>query len=282
MCKEWERPADSAAADELKGDACTERACACVDCTDTEQISPRDDETLEELGRGNLRILQKKRGFRFGTDSILLADFACGRGARRVGDFGTGSCILPLLMSDNAPRAAFDAWEIQPGIADMAARCVRLNGLESRICVRQGDARLAARDVGLGALDMVVCNPPYYRKGAGAASEDESMRIAKHGEPGLVGELVGAAGRVLRCGGKLCMVYPAEGAADLICMLRASDMEAKRLRFVHADAEHAPSLMLIEGMKGAKPGLRIMPPLLLRGADGAPSAEFRRIYRLDE
>ena len=90
-------------------------------------------------------------------------------------------------------------------------------------------------------------------------------------------------GRIfVRCGGKLCMVYPAEGTADLICMLRASDMEAKRLRFVHADAEHAPSLMLIEGMKGAKPGLRIMPPLLLRGADGAPSAEFRRIYRLDE
>ena len=81
------------------------------------------DETLEELGRGGLRIIQKRRGFRFGTDSILLADFACVRGAARVGDFGTGSAILPLLMSDNAPRATFDAWEIQPEIASLPSAC---------------------------------------------------------------------------------------------------------------------------------------------------------------
>ena len=75
------------------------------------------DETLEELGRGDMVILQKRKGFRFGTDSILLAHFAAVKGGVRVGDFGTGSCILPLLLSDDAPRARFDAWEIQPDIA---------------------------------------------------------------------------------------------------------------------------------------------------------------------
>lgn len=257
----------------VNADACPANAPAPAD------VLP--DETLEDLGRGGLRILQKKQGFRFGTDSILLADFANVRGAARVGDFGTGSGILPLLMSDNAPRAAFDAWEIQPEVADMAARCVRMNALEGRIRVRTGDARAAARDVGCGALDLVVCNPPYYRGGAGRPSRSESMRIAKHGEPGLVGELVAAGARVVRFGGRMCLVYPADGAAELICALCASGLEPKRLRFVHPRLSRPPSLMLIEGMRGARPGVRVLPPLALYGEDGAPTAELRRIYRLD-
>lgn len=239
------------------------------------------DETLEELGRGGMMILQKRQGFRFGTDSILLAHFAGVRGGARVGDFGTGSGILPLLMSDDAPRAQFDAWEIQPDIADMAARSVKMNGLEQRIRVHAGDARRAAQDVGHGALDMVVCNPPYYRSGAELPSESESLRIAKHGAPGLLDELMSAAAQVLRHGGKLCAVYPAGGAVDMVCTLRARGLEPKRLRFVHSRLDRPPQLLLVEAMRGARPGVRILAPLALSDLNGAPTAELRAIYRLD-
>ena len=110
------------------------------------------------------------------------------RGAARVGDFGTGSAILPLLMSDNAPRATFDAWEIQPEIADMAARCVAMNGLDARIHVRTGDARAAMRDVGHGTLDMVVCNPPYYRGGKPGLKVLPPLILAnENGSPAIIG-----------------------------------------------------------------------------------------------
>lgn len=239
------------------------------------------DETLEELGRGDMVILQKRKGFRFGTDSILLAHFAAVKGGVRVGDFGTGSCILPLLLSDDAPRARFDAWEIQPDIADMAARSVRMNGLEARIRVHAGDARKAADDVGHGVLDMVVCNPPYYRSGAELPSQSESLRIAKHGAEGLLDELMAAAAQVLRYGGKLCAVYPAGGAVDMVCTLRARGLEPKRLRFVHSRLDRPPQLVLVEAMRSARPGVRILAPLALSDADGAPTAELRAIYRLD-
>lgn len=245
------------------------------------EVDILEDETLEELGRGGMAILQKRRGFRFGTDSILLANFAGVRGGVRVGDFGTGSGILPLLLSDDAPRAQFDAWEIQPDIADMAARSVRMNGLEARIRVHAGDARRAADDVGVGALDMVVCNPPYYRVGAELPSESESLRIAKHGAPELMCELLAAAARVLRHGGKLCAVYPAGGAVELVCALRGCGLEPKRLRFVHSRLDRPPQLVLAEGMRGARPGVRILAPLALSGPDGAPTAELRAIYRMD-
>lgn len=241
-----------------------------------------DDETLEELGRGDLSIIQKRHGFRFGTDSILLADFAVVRGAARVGDFGTGSAILPLLMSDNAPRATFEAWEMQPGIADMATRCIAMNGLEARIHVHTGDARDAARDVGHGALDMVVCNPPYYRSGTGDVSQDETARIARHGSPELVGELIRAAAKVIRFGGRMCMVYPAEGLSDIICDMRSAALEPKKLRLVQARPGSVPSIALIEGLRGGKRGLNVMPPLILTDENGAPTQETRRIYRTDK
>lgn len=246
-----------------------------------ERACVRADETLEELGRGGMAILQKKRGFRFGTDSILLANFALARGARRVGDFGTGSCILPLLMSDDAPRAQFDAWEIQPDIADMAARSVRINGLEARIRVHAGDARRAADDVGRGALDLVVCNPPYYREGAELPPESEPLRIARYGAPGLLAELMESAARVLKYGGKLCAVYPAGGAVDMLCTLRACALEPKRIRFVHSRLDRPPKLLLVEAMLGARPGARILAPLELTDASGAPTSEVRAIYHMD-
>lgn len=239
-----------------------------------------EDETLEELGRGGLVILQKKAGFRFGTDSILLADFAHVNGAARVGDFGTGSAILPLLVSANAPRASFEAWEIQPSIADMALRTVRMNGLEARIHIHSGDARDAVRDVGSGALDAVVCNPPYYISGAAIPSESESLRISKHGTPRLLEELICAAAHVIKYGGRLFTVYPVDGMADMLCAMRSSGIEPKRMRLVHTRPTKPPILMLTEGMRGGKSGLRMSPPLVISDENGNSTPELKRIYHM--
>ena len=241
------------------------------------------DEQLEELRDGRLFILQKRGGFRFGTDSVLLADFVA-RGAENrpwhIGDFGTGSGVLPLLIGDTIPRARFTAWELQPDQADMAARSVRANGLDGRINVICGDARQAVRDVGSGALNAVVCNPPYYIEGAGAASPDAARRGARQCDSALLGEFIHAAGQVVRWGGALYIVYPAAFAVELICALRAGRFEPKRLRFVQANANSAPKIMLIEAAHGGHMGLSVMPPLLLSDADGSPSAEYREIYRI--
>ena len=157
-----------------------------------------------------------------------------------------------------------------------------MNGLDARIHVRTGDARAAMRDVGHGTLDMVVCNPPYYRGGTGDVSQDETARIARHGAPGLVEELIQAAGKVVRFGGRVCMVYPAEGLTDIICALRQSKLEPKRLRLVQARPGSVPSIMLIDSTRGGKPGLKVLPPLILANENGEPAQEARRIYRMDE
>ena len=108
----------------------------------------RPGERLDDLQRGGLRILQRPDGFRFGTDAVLLADFAGVKKGERVADMGTGTGVLPLLLSARAEGTTFDAFELQPQVADMAARSVAINGLERRIRVHQADCREAAGRIG--------------------------------------------------------------------------------------------------------------------------------------
>ena len=136
-------------------------------------------ERIDDLQRGGLRIIQREAGFRFGTDAVLLADFAMAKRGERVCDMGTGTGVLPLLIAARAEDTQIDAFEVQADVADMAARNVRLNGLESRIRVHHADCREAARVIGHEVCSLVVTNPPYTAAGAGLVSPDGGRAKAR-------------------------------------------------------------------------------------------------------
>ena len=117
-------------------------------------------ERIDDLMRNGLKLIQQEDGFRFGTDSVLLADFAIYGRMERVADLGTGSGILPILMADACPGARFDAIELDAAAANRARRSVEMNGLAGRIRVHCMDMRVAAQHLGYGAFGACVCNPP--------------------------------------------------------------------------------------------------------------------------
>lgn len=243
-----------------------------------EQAFVGPGERLCDLQRGGLRVLQRPDGFCFGTDTVLLADFAAVRRRERVCDMGTGTGVLPLLLAARAEEAVFDAFEIQPEMAAMAARSVALNGLEARIRVHAADCREAAEIIGYEVCDLVVTNPPYTRAGAGLRSPCEERAIARQDTRCPVGEWMSACARVLRNGGRLSCVFPAPRFLELCDAMRASRVEPKRVRFVVSRQTSAPKLVLTEGIKGGKPGLHVQPVLITHDADGKFTGEMRRIY----
>lgn len=238
----------------------------------------RPGERLDDLQRDGLRILQRADGFRFGTDAVLLADFAASRTAQRVADVGTGTGVLPLLLSARMPQARFDAIEIQADMADMAARSVRLNGLEERIRVHCIDCRDAARAIGHEVCDLAVTNPPYTAQGAGLVSPHAGKAVSRSDSDCALDAWIAACARLVRFGGRLCCVFPAPRFLQLCDAMRAARMEPKRVRFVAAKAQSAPKLVLTEGVKGGRPGLHIMPLLFTHDEDGGFTPEMRRIY----
>lgn len=239
-------------------------------------------ERVDDLQLNDLHIIQSENGFRFGMDAVLLSDFARVRPREHVADLGTGTGILPILMSAQRPDASFDAFEIQPQMADMASRSVRLNGLEDRVRIHAADMQSAAEVLGYGSTHLVTCNPPYGKQGSTLKNTAESVTIARHEEDTTIDSWVKAASAILRNMGRLCMVFPAQRMIELIDAYRRFRIEPKRIRLVYAKADRAPYLVLLEGMKNAKPGLLWMPPLIVYEPDGRETAEIDRIYHRAE
>ncbi len=130
-----------------------------------EKISLLEGERIDDLQCGGARIIQHPGLFRFGTDAVLLQNFANLPSRARAVDLGTGTGILPILLCTRQTQITFDAVEIQSACVDMARRSVQLNGLQERIAVHEMDLKDAPERLGREKYDAVLCNPPYGRRG---------------------------------------------------------------------------------------------------------------------
>ncbi len=235
-------------------------------------------ERVDDLQFCGLKIIQNPQMFCFGMDAVLLSDFAMARPGDRVADLGTGTGILPLLISGRAAHTVFDAFEIQPDMADMARRSVTLNSLESRITIHEKDLRQAADVLPRGQKDLVICNPPYGKAGSTLQNPVDALRIARHEGTCTLLEIVHVAKLLLKNGGRLAMVFPAQRMLELMDAMRQEKIEPKRLRLVYPKADKPPNLVLIDGVKDGKPQLHLLPPLIVYDASGNPTQELDRIY----
>lgn len=234
-------------------------------------------ERTDDLQLKGLRILQDSDLFCFGTDAVLLADFAKVNAGDTVVDLGTGGGILLLLMYGRQPGATFRGIEIQAGLARLAQRSIALNGLEAKMEALHGDMAQAAAHFG-GSNDVAIANPPYEKDGDGQARGAESHLIArKEVKIDLAGVCAAAAG-VLKGGGRFYMIHKASRLVDVMDEMRKSGIEPKLLRLVQPRADSEPRYALLCGVKGGKSHLRLMPALVLHDTDGNESEELRRIY----
>jgi tRNA1(Val) A37 N6-methylase TrmN6 len=168
--------------------------------------------------------------------------------------------------------------ELQAEAAALAEKAAGENGLTDRLVFRQGDIRDIRGLLPAGSFDLVVCNPPYYPPDSGAVARDAAIRAARSETDCTLADVCLAAAYLLRWGGSFCLVHKPERLTDLLCALREHGLEPKRLREVCKTAGAPPSLVLLEGRRGGRPGLTVEPPLLLQTADGAPTAELNAIY----
>ena len=235
-------------------------------------------ERLDDLQCQGLKIIQRRDAFRFGTDSVLLADFAAPRKRDMAVDLGCGTGAIALLMAGHQPNLRVDAVELQIEIADMAKRSVALNGLEARVRVHCLDMREAWQALGAGKFSLAVCNPPYGRSGAALESQNEAKRIARHEGDLTPADLAKSAAMLLKNGGRFCAVYPAPRAYELMRAMDGAGIAPKRVRTVHGVAGRAPKFVLLEGVKGGGEGLHWLTPLVLRNEDGTFTEEWHRIY----
>ncbi len=223
----------------------------------------KEGERIDDLQRSELRIIQDPERFCFGMDAVLLSGFAWAPAGSRVIDLGTGTGILPLLMSAKTKAAHFTGLEIQPGSADMAKRSVRMNGLEDRIEIVEGDIRDADKRFERGSFHVVVSNPPYIAPDRGLHNPSAPRAIARHEILCNFDDVARVASKLLVQGGKFYLVHRPERLVELFSTLRAHKLEPKRMRVVYPYVDSAPSMILIESVLGGRQEMKIEKPLLI-------------------
>ena len=214
---------------------------------------------------------------RFGTDAILLADFAAPKKADAACDLGTGCGIIPLLWCRTDAPSAVTAMDIQPEAVRLLTRSVALNGLEDRVRPVLADLR-DKRPQENGSYSLVTMNPPYKTVTGGVPSPSEPRRIARHEVFCTVYDAAECAARLLKNGGRFCLCHRPERLCDALDAMRRNGIEPKRLRVVCQRVGRAPVLVLIEGKKGARPGMTVEVPFYIEDAVGRISPEMEEIY----
>lgn len=241
-------------------------------------IELKDGERLDDLQCNGLRIIQNEKLFCFGMDAVLLTGFTRVKEGERVLDLGTGTGIIPLLLSAKTKGEHFTGLEISNSSVDMARRSVRLNGLEQRIEIIQGDIKEAGELFAPASFDVVTSNPPYMIGQHGLINSDLEKAAARHEILCTLEDVVRAAARLVRSGGRFCLVHRPFRLAEIIRVLSGYRLEPKRMRLVYPYADREPNMVLIESVRGGNPRMTVEKPLIVYEKAGVYTSEIKELY----
>ena len=242
------------------------------------KVEIKDYERVDDLHRNGYMLIQDPKRFCFGVDAVLLSGFATAKKGDKVLDLGTGTGVIPILMSAKTKAEHFSALEIQPESAEMAKRSVMLNDLQDRIDIIEGDIKKAAEIFKPSSFDVITTNPPYMNFEGGIKNSYDPKTIARHEVLCSLDDVAFAAQRLLKFGGKFFMVHRPHRLTDIMCVLREHKLEPKRIRFVQPYADREPNMVLVEAVRSGRPMIKVMPTLVIYNSDGTYTQETLDIY----
>ena len=243
------------------------------------KIKLNENEKIEDLQFKNLKIIQNKKGFRFGIDSILLSDFAKEiKPNTKVLDLGTGTGIIATLLCEKTNLKEIIGVEIQKEVYEMAQKSIILNQLENKFKIVNEDILNLNKIFEKNMFDAIVTNPPYKKKDTGIKNEEEKKIISRHETTANLEDFIKISKDLLRDKGEFYMVHRTDRLVDILSIMRSYKIEPKIMRFVYSNKNSEPKLALIKGVKNAKPFLKVEKNLYIYNTDGKYTEELLKIY----
>lgn len=237
------------------------------------------NEVIEDLEFNNLKIIQNKKGFCFGIDSILLSDFA--KNIKKnsiVLDLGTGTGIISILLCEKSKLKKITGIEIQKDVYEMAKKSIKLNKLENKLEIINENILNLNNLFEKNSIDVIVTNPPYKKKNTGIINENEKKLISRHEITADLEDFIKIAKDLLKDKGEFYMVHRPERLVDILSLMRKYKIEPKILRLVYSNKNKEPKLILIKGIKNAKQFLKLESNLYIYDENGEYTEEIKKIY----
>lgn len=242
-------------------------------------INLEENERIDDLEINGLKIVQNEKWFCFGVDAVLLSDFAkkMKKGAKLL-DLGTGTAIIPILLSAKTDFEKAVGVEVQEELCKMARKSVMLNGLENKIEILCKNIKELNENFEKNTFDVIVTNPPYKKERSGIINENIQKVISRHEIEANLEDFIKISFDLLKDKGEFYMVHHPERLTDILFYMRKYKIEPKNLKFVFSRQNKIPKLVLIKGVKNAKDFLNVEPNLYIYDDNGNYTDEFLKIY----
>lgn len=240
-----------------------------------------EDELIDDLQLNGLNLIQKKDGFKFGVDAVLLSDFANVKNKHRVIDLCTGTGIIPFLIYGKYEPKEIYGLEIQEDMVHMAKRSTVLNSLEEKVFFLHGDLKNINELKKLKKFDVVTVNPPYKLNNSGIINPLDKLAIARHEILCNLEDVISASRILLNDNGRIFIVHRPERLADIFTLMRKYRIEPKRVKMVHPKIGKAPNIVLVEGQRDGGAYLKWEAPLYVYDENGNYTKEIDSIYGRD-
>ena len=230
------------------------------------------------LGYKNRKIFQDTDCFSFSLDSIMLANFVTIRlKDKKIVDLGCGNGVIPLIMSLRCDKKIIGV-ELQSKLADMAKRSVEYNNLNDFIEIINCNMKDYVSDETFESFDLITCNPPYFKVNDKNYFNDNIEKvIARHEVEITLSELMVIVKKLLKNNGNFAIVHRTDRLMEILSEFRKNNIEPKRVRFVHEKSNKESTLVLVEGQKNGKVGLKVENPFILYNEDGSETEEYKRL-----
>lgn len=233
------------------------------------------------LGYSNLKIVQNDDWFKFSLDSVLLSNFTTiNLRCTSIIDLCTGNTPIPLILSTRTNKKIIGV-ELQKEIYELALKSVCINNLSKQISIINEDVRNLDKVYGMDKFDLVICNPPYFKvRNSSITNFNDIKAIARHEISLNLDDIFLISSKILKIGGIISMVHRPERFIEIITCMKKYGIEPKRVKFVYPKNDREANILLIEGIKGGKVGLKIESPLYIYDDDNNYTQELKNYINL--
>lgn len=224
-------------------------------------------------------IYQNDDFFAFSLDSVLLANFVTIKlSDKNIIDFCSGNAPIPMLMSFRTKARIFGV-ELQKDIYDLGMESILENKMDNQICLINDDVKNINKFIDAESMDIVTCNPPYFKYQDDSLVNDNDIKtIARHEVKLNLEDVIKASRYVLKNGGTFAMVHRPDRMMEIINLMQKYGIEPKKLRLVYPKMGKDANILLIEGIKNGKTGLKVLSPLFTHNEDGSYVHEIREMF----
>lgn len=239
-----------------------------------------DSERLDDLQLDGLKIIQDKNKYNFTSDSALLANFVSTKKNDNCVEIGCGSGVISILVNHKCNPKKIYAFEIQKSMAELAKRNIELNNLNEKIDVINAPIQEFENYISKSSIDVVFSNPPYMKTNdKSLVNCNEEKAISRHELKLNLQELIMCSSQLLKFGGRLFLVHRSERLFEIFQEMNRFNLQPKKMFFVSSSADKNPNIVLIEAQKGAKPGLKVLPTLIVNDKDGNYLYTIQKLYK---